>query len=274
MNFIYLKNNCIYFISTLTIFFFYFTNSYAQVDVIEDEYEYDTIIIKRKVKQQFIYSNYKKSDLDFYLSPIALLEPFATVYFGTEYFLEDKISLYTDIGYILNFRKERNLENSGIPLPHSNYPSYVIKPEIRFYTTNNPQKASYHAIKFMFRNMNYKEKQIVYDEYFFDPTTQSWTVAGASYESDYRVRRRSIGIQYSKGWKGKFVKTWTSNFYFGVGARLISNKLIDKRPTPFTDDWIELGLEFLDLERQYKLFSMDISVGVRIGTKLKARAAN
>ena len=85
------------------------------------------------------------------------------------------------------------------------------------------------------------------------------------------VRRRSIGIQYVKGWKGRFAKTWSSNFYFGVGVRYISNKPIDKLPTPFGDDWEIFQIEFLDLDKQYKFISMDISLGFRLGTKLKAR---
>ncbi|WP_375561114.1 hypothetical protein ACE193_00745 [Bernardetia sp. OM2101] len=236
----------------------------------EIEYEYDTIIVKRKIKKKSRYPDYKKSDLDFYLSPLALLEPCATAYFGVEYFLDDKISVHTDIGYILNFRKERTGDNQ-IALPHSSYPSYVIKPEIRFYTKNNPQKASYHAIKLMFRNMNYKEEQFVYDEYFYDENNQSWTVSGNGYDSDYRVRRRSIGIQYIKGWKGKFAKSWISNFYFGVGVRYISNQPIDKRPTPFGDNSDVLEIDYLELEKQYKLISMDVALGFRIGTKLKKR---
>jgi hypothetical protein len=236
----------------------------------ETEYEYDTVITKRKIKKQFLYPDYKKGDLDFYLSPLAFLEPCATAYFGVEYFLKNKISIHTDIGYILNFRKNREVDNN-IALPHSAYPSYVIKPEIRFYTKNNPQKASYHAIKFMFRNMNYKEDQFVYDEYFFDQNSQSWTISGEGYQSDYRVRRRSIGIQYIKGWKGRFAKSWINNFYFGVGVRYISNKPIDKRPTPFNSNWEEWSIDFLELDKQYKFISMDIALGLRIGTKLKKR---
>ncbi|WP_338764265.1 hypothetical protein WAF17_21370 [Bernardetia sp. ABR2-2B] len=269
---IYKKNPYFLFCVLVISFLFVKTSVLAQVDDVEDNYEYDTMIVKRKIKKEFIYPDYKKGDMDFYLSPIALLEPFATIYFGTEYFLKDKISVYTDVGYILNLRKERSLGNE-IALPHSNYVSYVLKPEIRFYDKNNPQKASYHGIKFMFRNMNYKEQQVVYDEYFFDQASQSWTVGGASYDSDYRTRRRSVGVQYVRGWKGKFAKTWTSNFYFGAGVRFISNKPIDKRPEPF-GSWNNFDIGFLDLEKQYKLVSMDVSVGLRIGTKLKPRIIN
>ena len=243
---------------------------FAQNDSSEVEYEYDTIIVKRKIKPKLRYSDYKKGDLDFYLSPFALLEPCPTAYFGVEYFLKDKISVHTDIGYVFSIRNNQNFDN-GIALPYSSYPNYVIKPEIRFYTKNNPQKASYHAIKFMFRNMNYRESQFVYDEYFFDENTQSWSVSGDGYEADYRVRRRSVGIQYIKGWKGKFAKTWISNFYFGVGVRYISNKPIDKRPTPFSDNWELFEIEYLDLEKQYKYVTMDIALGFRLGTKLKQR---
>lgn len=234
------------------------------------EYEYDTIIVKKEIKNQLRYPDYKKGNLDFYLSPFALLEPRATAYFGVEYFLKDKISIHTDIGYILNFRQEQSVDN-GIALLHRSYPSYVIKPEIRFYTKNNPQKSSYHAIKFMFRNMNYKEEQFIYDEYFFDENTQSWSVFGEGYQSDYRVRRRSIGIQYIRGWKGKFAKTWISNFYFGLGMRYVSNKPVDKRPTPFGDNWELFEISYLDLKKQYKFIMMDVAVGFRIGTKLKKR---
>lgn len=260
----------------LTIFISTTNLLFAQNDSIkiesEQEYEieYDTIIVKRKIKPKLRYPDYKKGDLDFYLSPFALIEPCPTAYFGVEYFLKPKISIHTDIGYIFNFRKDKNVDN-GIALPHSSYTSYVIKPEIRFYTKNNPQKSSYHAIKLMFRNMNFKEQQFVYDEYFYDENTQSWSVSGEGYQADYRVRRRSIGIQYIKGWKNRFVKSWISNFYFGVGVRYISNKPIDKRPTPFGNNWGLFEVEYLNLERQYKLISMDIALGFRIGTKLKKR---
>jgi hypothetical protein len=234
------------------------------------EYEYDTIIVKRQIKSKLLYSDYKKGDLDFYISPFAFIELYPTAYFGVEYFLKDKISIHTDIGYIFSFVGEKNT-GGGINSLYYSYPSYVIKPEIRFYTKNNPQKASYHAIKFMFRNMNYKKEQFVYDEYFFDENTQSWTVSGEGYQSDYRVRRRSVGIQYIKGWKGRFAKSWINNFYFGVGMRYISNKPIDKRPTPFGDNWGIFDIKYLDLKKQYKFISMDMALGFRIGTKLKKR---
>lgn len=231
-------------------------------------YEYDTVITKRKIKRKALYSDYKNGDLDFYLSPFALLEPCPTVYFGIEYFFKDKISIHTDLGYIFGLVGERNA-GGGINVPYSSYPNYVIKPEIRFYTKNNPQKASYHAIKFMFRNINYKEEQFVYDEYFFDQNSQSWTISGEGYQSDYRVRRRSLGIQYIKGWKGRFAKSWINNFYFGVGVRYVSNKPIDKRPTPFGDSWELFEIDFLELDKQYKFISMDFALGLRIGTKIK-----
>jgi len=236
----------------------------------EAEYEYDTIIVKRKIKPKLRYPDYKKGDLDFYLSPFALLEPCTTAYFGVEYFIKDKLSIHTDVGYVFNFRKQKNVNNE-FALPHSSYASYVIKPEIRFYSKNNPQKSSYHALKFMFRNMNFKEQQFVYDEYFYDENTQSWSVSGEGYQADYRVRRRSIGIQYIKGWKGRFAKSWISNFYFGVGVRHVSNRPIDKRPTPFGDNWGMFEIDYLDLEKQYKFISLDIALGCRIGTKLKKR---
>lgn len=258
----------IHYLYISALFLVFQTNiSFAQGDTL---HEYDTIIVK-KSKPQLRYSDYKKGDLDFYISPFGLIEPFPTAYFGVEHFMKDKISIHTDIGYIFNFRRKRDTENNDIPLPHSSYVSYVIKPEIRFYTKNNPQKASYHAIKFTFRNMNYREEQFIYDEYFYDTNTQSWTVSGEGYQSDYRVRRRSLGIQYIKGWKGKFAKSWTSNFYFGVGVRYISNQLIDKQPTPFRDNWELFQIDYLNLEKQYKFISMDIALGFRIGTKLKDR---
>jgi hypothetical protein len=256
----------------IPVFFLIFQASptFAQ-SIVQDStlYEYDTIIVRRKIKPKLRYSDYKKGDLDFYLSPFALLEPCPTAYFGVEYFLKDKISVHTDLGYIFSFVGESSINNGIVGRINSSYPNYVIKPEIRFYTKNNPQKASYHAIKFMFRNMNYRENQFVYDEYFYDENTQSWSVLGEGYQSDYRVRRRSVGIQYIKGWKGKFAKTWVNNFYFGVGVRLISNKPIDKRPTPFGDNWGLFNMNYLDLSSQYKLISMDVALGFRLGTRLK-----
>ncbi len=247
---------------------------FAQNDSLEVEFEYDTLIVKRRIKQQFYYPDYKKGDVDVYASPFALLEICPTLSFGVEYFLKEKISVHTDVGYIFGLSSQTEQDpDININRPYSSFPNYVIKPEIRFYTTNNPQKASYHAIKFMFRNMNYKKNQLVFDEYFFDEQNQFWTPVGASIESDYRVRRRSIGIQYIRGWKGKLGKTKISNFYFGIGMRYIANQPIDKRPTPFDRGFggfsSSLGIDILDIERQYKLITMDIALGFRIGTKIK-----
>lgn len=258
------------FLYVFFLFFLHIQHVFSQEDSLKYYYEYDTIIVKKKIKKiKFAYQDYKKGEVDFYISPLGLFEPSSTIYLGIEYFLKDKISIYTDLGYILNFKETRN--NTDFPLPHSSYISYVIKPEIRFYTKNNPQKASYHALKLMFRNMNYKENQFVYDDYFYDSNTDSWTVSGEGYEADYRVRRRSIGIQYIRGWKGKIPKKWTHNFYCGVGVRYISNRPIDKQPTPFGDGWELFQIDYLDLEKQYKMVSMDFSVGIRLGTKLKTK---
>ena len=242
---------------------------FSQKDTVNYYYEYDTIIVERKIRK-LKFDTYKKGDADFYVSPLALLEPCPTIYFGTEYFLKEKLSIYTDVGYIFSLVGDQN--GSNFNTLYSSYPSYTIKPELRFYTKNNPQKASYHAIKLMFRNVNYKEEQFVYDEYFFDETTQSWTVFGEGRVEEYRVRRRSVGLQYIKGWKGRFAKTWISNFYFGVGMRYVANIPIDKRPTPFTsDDWGIWDTDFLDIKKQYKFVMLDLACGFRLGSSLKKR---
>ncbi|WP_291726513.1 hypothetical protein [Bernardetia sp.] len=260
-----------HFLSLLLFLLTYFTTDQfllAQKDTVNYYYEYDTIIVERKIKK-LRFSEYKRADMDFYLSPLALFEPCPTIYFGTEYFLKDKLSIYTDIGYIFNLTGSQSDNNRNL---YSSYPSYAIKPEIRLYTKSNPQKASYHAIKLMFRNVNYKENQFVYEEYLFDENTQSWSVFGEGMETDYRVRRRSVGLQYIKGWKGRFAKTWISNFYFGVGFRYIANTPIDKRPTPFElNDWGLFNLEYLELEKKYKFMMIDVACGFRIGSKLKKR---
>lgn len=239
---------------------------FSQTDTTNYHYEYDTVIVERKIRK-LKFEEYQEKDMDFYLSPLALLEPCPTLYFGTEYFLKNKVSIYTDVGYIFSFRRDRDFDD--MRTPYSSRPNYVIKPEIRFYTKNNPQKASYHAIKFLFRNMNYKEEQFVYDEYFFDENTQSWSVSGEGKNVDYRVRRRSLGVQYIKGWKGRFIQNWTTNFYFGLGMRYVSNKLIDKRPSPFRGGRNVWEIDFLKLDKQYKFMMLDVALGVRIGSKLK-----
>ena len=268
--FFIVMDKLIFFVFLLLSFCSLTTQSvFSQEDTLNYEYEYDTIIVERKIRKLKL-EEYKKGNLDFYLSPLGIFELCPTAYFGVEYFVENKISLYTDVGYIFSFRGERNVDN-GVSFPYSSYPNYVIKPEIRFYTKNNPQKGSYHAIKFMFRNMNYKERQFVHDDYFYDEDLQRWTPVGSGYDSDYRVRRRSVGIQYIKGWKGRLGKTWINNFYFGVGMRYVANQPIDKRPIPNNDFWRSWNVGYLDLEQQYKFITIDGAVGFRIGTKLKKR---
>jgi len=249
---------------------------------------YDTVYRKRKgklVRKKLTASNYKKEDIDIYISPFALLEPTPTIYLGGEYFVKDRLSIHTDLGYMVNlFGLKLNTEidpslsaqenQIDQTILNSSKANYVIKPELRWYREgNNAKYASYYGIRLMWRNVNYLKNKQTFEEYAFSTLTNNWTAIGEDNISIYQVRRRSIGVQFLVGWKNSFFKKLSSNLYMGVGVRYISNVPTNKAFDPFEgfNDTLldELNLEFLQFNKQYKFVTMDFALGMRFGGRLK-----
>ena len=223
--------------------------------------------------------------MDIYISPLDLLVPTTpTIYLGGEYFIKDRFSIYTDLGYMVNlFGLQLNTETDPTLsvqedqadqiILNSSKANYVIKPEFRWYRNNNPKDATYYCIRLMWRNVNYYKNQRTHEEYAYSTLTNNWTGIGDENISIYRVRRRSVGIQFLLGGKDSFLKTFIANWYMGVGVRYISNLPTNKAFDPFEDFtnafYIDSGLEFLKFNKQYKFVTMDFALGVRFGGNLK-----
>ncbi len=262
----------------------FITPSFAQTD---KQVEYDTIYSKRKitlVRRDAKTLEYTKGNIEWYVSPFALLEPCPTIYLGGEYFIKKDFSIYTDLGYMVNLTGAKlNTEidpflatqdeaiNQNIL--NSSKANYVIKSELRWYRKySNPQDAFYYGLRFMWRNTNYLKGQQVYEEYAFSTLTNNWTGIGDERISIYQVRRRSVGVQFLIGWKNSFFKKINSNLYTGVGVRYISNVPTNKVFDPFEDfdsTFGDLNLEFLEFKKQYKFITMDFAIGIRFGGKFR-----
>lgn len=228
-------------------------------------------------------NNYKKGDIEAYISPFALLEPRSTIYLGGEYFIKDRVSIYTDLGYMVNIIGVKlNTESPTVSsseeltaqtILNSSKTNYVIKSEIRWYRKySTPQDAFYYGLRLMWRNVNYLKTQETNEEYFFSTLTNNWTAVGEESISVYKVRRRSIGVQFLIGGKDRLFKKASTNWYTGVGVRYISNSPTDKAFNPFENldsAFEELNLGFLDFSKKYKFVTIDFAFGVRFGGKIK-----
>jgi hypothetical protein len=271
------------FLGFVTILIF-FNPLYAQTD---QQVEYDTVFSKRKIeliRRDATSKEYKKGDVELYVSPIAVIEPRPTIYLGAEYFIKDRFSISTDVGYMVNLTgTELNTEINSVSsgqenqinqtILNSSRANYVIKSEFRWYRKySSPKDAAYYGIRLMWRNVNYLKNQRTNEEYFFSTLTNNWTAIGEENISIYRVRRRSVGVQFLIGWKETVLKKITANWYIGVGVRYISNLPTKKAFDPFEDfdsSLDELNLDFLRFNKQYKLVTMDFALGMRFGGKIK-----
>lgn len=248
---------------------------------------YDTIYTKRKIKlinKDLVSSNYKGGDIDIYFSPLALIEPRPTIYVGGEYFLNDKLSLFVDLGYMvnitgaeLNTQVDRTVsaqeDATDQTILNSAKANYTIKPEIRWYRQNsNSKDASYYGLRLIWRNVNYLKNQRVHEEYAFSTLTNTWSAIGDENMSIYRVKRQTLGLQFLIGTKKRFIKGINSNLYAGVGVRYISNQPENKAFNPLQAEGNlleELNLEFLSFNKAYKIITMDFALGVRFGGRIK-----
>ncbi len=249
---------------------------------------YDTIYTKRKIKlirKELATNKYKKGTIELYSSPFALLElTTPTLYLGSEYFIKDRFSIYTDFGYMFPiFRSELNTEVDPLLSAQENKTdqlilnsaraNYVIKSEFRWYRENSsPKDAFYYGIRLMFRNVNYLKNQQTSEEYIFSTLTNNWTAVGQENITIYRVRRRSFGVQFLVGYKDSFLKKFSSNLYMGVGVRYISNQPTNKAFDPFEDVdsfFEELDMDFVKFNKQYKFVTMDFALGLRFGGRIK-----
>ncbi|WP_375561115.1 hypothetical protein ACE193_00750 [Bernardetia sp. OM2101] len=269
---------------SLFIFIIIFNNVSAQTD---NQVEYDTVYSKRKIeliRRDDTVEEYKKGDIDLYISPFAVLEPRPTIYLGGEYFIKDRFSVYTDLGYMINLTGiELNTEADPTlstqedqvnqTILNSSKANYVIKTEFRWYRKySSPKDAAYYGIRLMWRNVNYLKNQRTFEEYAFSTLTNNWTGIGEENISIYKVRRRSVGVQFLIGWKNNVFKKINSNWYMGVGVRYISNLPTKKTFDPFEDfnsSLEELNLEFLSFNKQYKIVTMDFALGMRFGGRVK-----
>lgn len=263
---------------------FVFNNAASQT---ENQVEYDTIVRKRKIQlipKSNGTSEYKKGDIEIFVSPFALLEPRPTFYLGGEYFIKDQFSVYTDVGYMINLAGTKlNTEVDPTLSPQEDQAdqtilngskaNYVIKTEFRWYRKySSPEDASYYGLRLMWRNVNYLKNQRTYEEYFFSTLTNNWTGVGEENISIYDVRRRSVGVQFLVGWKNNLFNTINSNLYMGVGVRYISNRPTNKTFDPFEDfnsSLDDFNLDFLSFNKQYKLITMDFAFGMRFGGRIK-----
>ncbi len=211
--------------------------------------------------------------------------PRPTIYLGAEYFIRDRFSIGTSLGYMINLigaklntqtnpavsAQEDQIDQTILNFAKANY---VIKPEFRWYREGSkPQDAFYYGIRLMWRNVNFLKNQRTYEEYFFSTLTNNWTGIGEESISIYKVRRRSIGVQFVVGWKDKFIGNLISDYYLGAGVRYISNTPTQKAFDPFEDFanvlYKDLNIEFLKFNKQYKFVTIDFSLGVRFGGKIK-----
>ena len=250
---------------------------------------YDTIYTKRKIKlvrKEVTPSNYKRGDIGIYVSPVAIIEPRPTIYLGGEYFVKDRMSVYTEFGYTINLlgltlNTETNPavaaqeDQVNQTILNSSKANYVLKPEIRWYRDgNNPRDAAYYGFRLMWRNMNYLKNQRTFEEYAFSTLTDNWTGIGQESISIYPIRRRSMGVQFLLGWKNSLFKIISSNLYMGVGVRYISNVPKNKIFDPFEQldaTLNDLDLDFLSFNKQYKFVTMDFAFGMRFGGRIKQR---
>lgn len=255
-----------------------------QYDIFNDSSDYQKMEIEiqqkkqrqrqkeEKRKQNIVFPDYKKGDIDIYLSPFSIIWEFSpTFYIGTEYFFNDKVSIFTNVGYIFAWGTDPYRQNGG-RLEHPSHISYTIKPELRFYKKNNPSDADYFAIKLMFRNMNYQDIENVFEEYQFDNINQNWNGIGNRTQQTYRIKRTTLGIQFIKGYKNKFFRKSIINFYYGIGARYVSNTFINKPFNPIesgaeNDGLFERGI--FNIREEYKMIALDMTIGLRIGGKIK-----
>lgn len=269
----------------LVVLFMIFSSASAQTD---KQFEYNTIVSKRKIQficRDVISEKYKKGGIELYILPFAIIEPRPTIYVGAEYFIKDRLSIYTDFGYIFNLTGMKlNTEISPTSsaqedqvnqtILHSAKANYVIKSELRWYRKySSPQNTAYYGIRLMWRNVNYLKNQKSQEEYSFSTLTNNWTGIGEENISIYQVRRCSVGVQFLIGWKDNILKKFTSNWYLGVGVRYISNAPRNKAFNPFEDfensPLEELNLEFLRFNKQYKVITMDFALGMRFGGRIK-----
>ncbi len=245
-----------------------------QYDIFTDSSDYQNIKLPKvkKTKEKITYRNYEKGDIDIYFSPFSIIwELSPTLYVGTEYFFSEKLSIFTNVGYIFAWGTDPRKQNGG-KLEHPAHISYTIKPEIRFYKENNPQEGRYSAIKLMFRNMNYQDVEAVFEGYEFDENTQNWNGIGNRTTENFRIKRQTIGIQFIKGHKNRLFNKYTHNVYYGIGIRYVSNLFIKKPYNPIesqdeNDGLFERGI--FNVKEEYKMVSLDIALGLRIGGKIK-----
>jgi hypothetical protein len=271
------------FLSLVTVFIFFLNPTFAQTN---QEVEYDTIYSKRKIKlvRKNATKEYQRGNIELYISPFALLEPRPTIYLGGEYFIRKNFSLYTDLGYMINITGAELNTDINLALSaqeelvdqiilNSSKANYVIKPEFRWYTKySTPKSAAYYGIRLMWRNTNYLKNQQTYEEYAFSTLTNNWTGIGEENISIYKVRRRSVGVQFLIGFKNYLFNKITSNWYIGVGTRYISTVPTNKAFDPFENfdsTFEDLNLEFLKFNKQYKFVTMDFALGMRFGGKIK-----
>lgn len=261
------------------------TNILAQITD-DTETAYDTVHTKRTIKlikHEQTTENYKKGDISIYFSPLAIIEPRPTILIGGEYFINDRLSIYTDIGYLFNLtgtKIDTELDPT-ISAQEQSYPSilnssklnYVIKPEIRWYRKNSsPKNGEYYGVRLLWRDVNFLKNQRTFEEYAFSTLTNTWTAIGNEQISVYQVKRQTLGLQFLMGTKGRLFKGINSNLYAGVGVRYINNRIFKKAFDPFdTGNLIieDLNLEFLDFSKEYKVITIDFALGVRLGTRIK-----
>lgn len=266
------------------LIFILFTSSlYAQNYTLQEFYSFYKNKVNTNLHKEIKVNNYKKGDIDWYISPFALIEPRPTCYVGIEYFIKDNVSIYTDLGYLFNLTNRKlvqqtdlqNLQGVGSIGPTILDPSklnYVIKSEIRWYRDNNPYYSFYYGLKLMWRNTDYQKTQVSFEEYAYSTLTNNWTGIGNQQIEPYFVRRNSVGVQFIAGTKARGFGQGIINLYSGVGIRYIANKPLQKRYNPFDEGNIfaqEFDLDFLDFSKQYKVITMDFSVGIRFGGKIK-----
>lgn len=228
---------------------------------------------------------YKKGDIDWYISPLALLEPRPTIYLSAEYFIKDRVSIHTDLGYMINltgtellndstWNTDRRFGSVGPAILDASKLNLVIKPEIRWYTQGSSRRdyAFYCGLKLLLRTAHFQKTQVGSEEYFYSTLTNNWTGIGDDILSTYAVRRNTIGLQFVVGKKDGLFKTGTSNLFVAVGVRYITNKPLKKVFNPFdngNDRLKDFNLDFLDFSQQYKFVTMDFALGVRFGGRIK-----
>lgn len=285
MNIFFLKIGCfiflIYLLFTSSIVFAQFTTS----EEYEIDYSKKIPTLVKKEDYYFKFDDYKKNDVDFYFSPLKIIEPRPTLCLGIEYFIKNTISIYTDLGYIFNLTGRQLIDSTtnwqnwstngsiGSTILNSSTLNYVINSEIRWYKNKkNPQDAFYYALKLMWRNTNYLKSQIISEQYSYSTLTNNWTGIGTESIENYGVKRNSIGLQFIIGQKHDVFKKGIGNIYGGVGLRYIANKPLQKSFNPFdfgNQRAENLDLEFLDFSKQYKVITIDFSLGIRFGGKIK-----